>query len=79
MIRKMTGSRMTILGEAMSILARSTRVPSSKSPARMRWNHRLPSVAREPKPRRIGACRADGRIVAVLARAEGFDTAECAL
>ena len=34
----MTGSRRLMLGEAMSIFARSTRAPSGNSPARMRAN-----------------------------------------
>ena len=34
----MTGSRILMFGEAMSILARSTRAPSGNSPLRMRSN-----------------------------------------
>ena len=37
-IRYSTGSRRLMLGEAMSIFARSTRAPFSNSPARMRAN-----------------------------------------
>ena len=54
-MRYRTGSRRLMLGEAMSIFARSTRAPFSNSPARMRANRsRFSSIGRS-RYGRVGA------------------------
>ena len=58
LMRYMTGSRMLMFGEAMSILARRVRAPSGNSPARIRVNRsRFSSTRAVPKgafPARLG-------------------------
>ena len=76
-MRYRTGSRRLMLGDAMSILARSTRAPSGNSPARMRAKRSRFSLGRPVAPGALAAGL--GERAAVLADLVGRQVVDVGL